>query len=345
MAAFTKYEDRRAWTHVVAAAVVDPAGRILIAERPRHKAHGGLWEFPGGKREHGETPAAALKREFREEVGLELEAGRPLIRVQFEYPERSLILDVWRVDSFVGEAVPREGQQLRWVPPRELREYRFPAANQPVVAALNLPETLWYLPAPAHAHDPVLDHIAEAARAGLRCLLLGPSGPAVGYEATQALRVLEVCRDTGVRLMLKGSISDALRLGAHGVYLDEPALKQVQPGQVPAGLLMAAACHSPLSLEYAARLGADFAVLAPVRAPSANLSGLSSAGAGLGWHRVRKWVRGAALPVFAQGGLCGDDLSRAVECGCQGIVLGDPARAPCAHDGLQALKMGLGQPL
>lgn len=342
MPTFTKYEDRRAWTHVVAAAVIDGAGRVLIAERPKHKAHGGLWEFPGGKREHGETPITALKREFREEVGLELEAGRPLIRVRFDYPERALILDVWRIHGYAGEAVPKEGQRLRWVLPQALFGYEFPAANQPVVAALNLPSVILSLREAEYAEPAVLERLADARRLGPCWVHLMSPETGTGHDAILVARVRELCLDGGLSLMVAGSVGEALRLRAQGVHLDECAMKQVQPGQMPAGLQVAATCHAPLGLEYAARLGLDFAVLAPVHATGPREVHSRN---GVGWHRVRKWVRGAGLPVFAHGGLSPMDLQRAVDCGCQGVMLDASAANLWSSDALSEAQNLLGRPL
>ena len=117
--------------HVAAAAVFDDRQRVLICRRPPHAHQGGLWEFPGGKLEPGETIESALRRELREEVGINVISTRPLIRVHHDYPDRNVLLDVWRVERFSGRAAGHEGQPVRWVLPGELSRYRFPAANPP----------------------------------------------------------------------------------------------------------------------------------------------------------------------------------------------------------------------
>lgn len=99
---------------VLAGALVDGAGRVLLAERPAGKQLAGFWEFPGGKREPGETPLAALARELDEELGIALVDAVPLVEVPWCYQERALLLDAWRVTRWRGEPVPREGQRLQW---------------------------------------------------------------------------------------------------------------------------------------------------------------------------------------------------------------------------------------
>lgn len=111
-------------------------GDILISKRPDHVHQGGLWEFPGGKLEFGESLESALKRELLEELGIELNACQPLVEIQHDYPDKSVLLDVWSVSDFSGVPYGREQQPIRWVAPEALVEYDFPEANQPIIRAI-----------------------------------------------------------------------------------------------------------------------------------------------------------------------------------------------------------------
>ena len=126
--------------HVVAAVIRGADGRILIARRAATQHQGGLWEFPGGKVEAGESVDAALARELREELGIEVSRSRALIKVSHDYPDKQVLLDVWEVTGFTGEPHGAEGQPLAWVSPRDLVNYEFPEANAPIVAAARLPD-------------------------------------------------------------------------------------------------------------------------------------------------------------------------------------------------------------
>lgn len=121
---------------VVAGALYDAQGRVLIAQRPPGKALAGRWEFPGGKLHAGEDPYAGLVRELREELGAEVRAARRLMRYAVEYPGRVVWLDMWMVTSWSGEPHGREGQALQWVEPSRLPEEDILEADQPIVAAL-----------------------------------------------------------------------------------------------------------------------------------------------------------------------------------------------------------------
>ncbi|HSO78893.1 MAG TPA: NUDIX domain-containing protein, partial [Chromatiaceae bacterium] len=100
--------------HVVAGAIQDCQGRVLVARRPLGAHQGGLWEFPGGKLEPGELPLQGLARELEEEVGIRVQATRPLIRLPHDYGDRRLVLEVHRVTAYAGEPIGREGQPLSW---------------------------------------------------------------------------------------------------------------------------------------------------------------------------------------------------------------------------------------
>jgi 8-oxo-dGTP diphosphatase len=124
-------------THVVAAAVIDAAGRVLIAQRPLGKHLAGGWEFPGGKLEPGEDRSAGLARELREELGITLTgAPRPLIRVRHAYGYGEVLIDMWVVRQYSGEPRGLDGQALRWCTPEELESVELLPADAPIVAAL-----------------------------------------------------------------------------------------------------------------------------------------------------------------------------------------------------------------
>jgi 8-oxo-dGTP diphosphatase len=133
--------------HVVAGALYDELGRILITQRPPGKALAGRWEFPGGKLHDGETPYAGLVRELREELGVELRGAERLMRYSVEYPGRTVWLDMWIVSSWSGEVAGLDGQAWKWVSPADLPGEDILEADQPIVEALALRAL------PAHA-DP-----------------------------------------------------------------------------------------------------------------------------------------------------------------------------------------------
>ena len=123
---------------VVACALVDPDGRVLISQRPAGKAMAGLWEFPGGKVEPGETPEETLVRELREELGIDTAASclAPLTFASHGYPDFHLLMPLYVCRRWQGTVVPQEGQAAKWVRARDLRSYPMPPADAPLIAPL-----------------------------------------------------------------------------------------------------------------------------------------------------------------------------------------------------------------
>ena len=122
--------------HVAVGVVLDPLQRILLSRRAAGVHQGGLWEFPGGKVEAGESLADALARELREELDITPRRSTPLLEVRHDYGDKRVFLDVHVVWEFDGEPRALEGQPLAWVEAVDLDSYDFPAANVPIVAAV-----------------------------------------------------------------------------------------------------------------------------------------------------------------------------------------------------------------
>ena len=123
---------------VAACTLLDPDGRVLIAQRPAGKTMAGLWEFPGGKVEAGERPEDTLIRELEEELGILVneQCLAPLTFASHSYPEFHVLMPLYVCRRWIGTVTPREGQQLAWVRPRELRDHPMPPADQPLISHL-----------------------------------------------------------------------------------------------------------------------------------------------------------------------------------------------------------------
>ncbi|MFZ1681967.1 MAG: (deoxy)nucleoside triphosphate pyrophosphohydrolase [Rhizobiaceae bacterium] len=123
---------------VAACALIDADNRVLLAQRPAHKSLGGLWEFPGGKIEAGESPEATLIRELREELGIDVKAPclAPLSFASHAYDEFHLLMPLYICRRFEGTARPLEGQTLKWVRARDLRDHPMPPADIPLIVPL-----------------------------------------------------------------------------------------------------------------------------------------------------------------------------------------------------------------
>ncbi len=123
---------------VAACALLDADGRVLIAQRPAGKSMAGLWEFPGGKVEQGERPEQTLIRELNEELGIIVQEAclSPLTFASHAYAHFHLLMPLYVCRKWDGRIIPREGQEIAWVRPNRLRDYRMPPADEPLIAHL-----------------------------------------------------------------------------------------------------------------------------------------------------------------------------------------------------------------
>ena len=308
--------------HVVAGVITDPRGRILLARRTRGRDLAGLWEFPGGKVDPGETAEQALVRELQEELGIAAEPGEPVIAVPHRYPHKRLCLDVRRIAGYRGTPKGLDGQALAWVPPHKLASYAMPAADRPVVAALEQPDRYLVTPAPdegacGNGDTGWLAALERALETGLRRVQLRPSAATLADAPRWAAlcgRAVALCRDAGTEVLVNHDVALANALGI-GVHLRAAQLPALPRRPLPEGLPVAASCHSLDELRHAERLGCDFAVLGPVR-ETATHPGTP----GLGWPGFAALREHTALPLYAIGGLSPNDIPEARRHGAQGIA-------------------------
>ncbi|MCB2263084.1 MAG: Nudix family hydrolase [Candidatus Thiosymbion ectosymbiont of Robbea hypermnestra] len=301
--------------HVVAGAIADARGRILIARRPGQVHQGGRWEFPGGKLEPGETPVAALARELNEELGIRVLSSRPLIRVRHDYGDRRILLDVRRVVSHEGEPQGHEGQPLAWVHPQAMDPAAFPAADRPVISALRLPERYLITGADPQVPGRFLNRLDRALASGVRLVQLRAHDLRDDHYIHLALGAFQLCTEYGARLLLNRDPALVRELPCHGLHLTARRLTALAHRPWDDRYLVGASCHDARELSQAARLGLDYALLSPVRATHSHPDARP-----LGWLRFAALAEAAGLPVYALGGLGPDDLERAFAHGAQGIA-------------------------
>jgi len=293
----------------------DTAGRVLISRRAEGAHQGGLWEFPGGKLEAGETLCQALDRELREELGVRVLASEPLIQVLHHYPGRSILLDVHRVVRWSGEPQALEGQPLRWVAPAAMTGLEFPAADRPIISALRLPDR--YMITGEDPQDPsrFLRRLDQTLSGGIRLVQFrAPTLPPASYRAL-AGEVQALCHAQGAQVLLNTKLALALELGGDGIHLTSRQLMQLRERPLPTGKWLAASCHERTELERARDLGVDFVVLSPVKPTRTHPRAQP-----MGWERFRVLASAAGVPVYALGGMTPADLPESRRAGGHGIA-------------------------
>ncbi|QDE41689.1 Nudix family hydrolase [Luteibacter pinisoli] len=301
--------------HVLAGVLVDGAGRILIAQRPPGKHLAGMWEFPGGKVEPGEAPMAALERELDEELGIAVDplSFEDLIRVPWNYGERSMLLEAVVVRAWTGEPQALEAAAIDWRLPRDIDPAMLAPADRPILAAIWLPEHYPITPADASvAHASTL--VRAALARGERLLQWRLPGVPVDEVRAGAAALLPEVRRFGAHLLLSRDIEGARALGV-GVHLSSAQVRELGERPLPLGSLVGASCHDPDELALASALGCDFATLSPVEPTQSHPDTPP-----LGWPRFAKWAENASLPVYALGGLAPAEVPMARMHAGQGIA-------------------------
>jgi len=302
--------------HVVAAVISNANGDVLIAKRPDDKHQGGLWEFPGGKLEQSETREQALTRELKEELGIVVDSCTPLIKIRHDYSDKSVLLDVWRVDAFSGEAHGKEGQAIAWVSLDELEQYEFPAANKPIIAAARLPDCYMVTPEPnPEGLAEYLSTLEKALQSGIRLVQYRAKKLPLEQWQSHAKAVIKLCDKYQAKCIVNAGIDDALAISAHGVHLNSQRLFDFQQRPVNKETLLVASCHTEKDLQQAQMVEADFVVLSPVKATASHPEAIP-----LGWQTFSEMVSEVTIPVYGLGGMHVDDIDDARQAGGQGIA-------------------------
>lgn len=309
-------------TEVAAAVFLRPAadmgapGRVeyLLAQRPPGKAYAGYWEFPGGKREPGESLADTCRRELREELGVDCEQIRPWICREFVYPHAHVRLRFFRVLAWRGEMHAHEHTGLVWQRIGEpVAVTPVLPANGPIIKALSLPARYAITCATEHGVETELLRAERALAAGCRLFQIRDKELPVETRQRLAEQLIARARPLGAKVLINSDVELARSVGADGVHLSAGALGNATAR--PDFEWVGASCHDAPSLAQAAALGVDFAVLGPVFSTQTHPGARA-----MGWSAFSTQVETCSLPVFALGGVRPGMLDIAQEHGAHGVA-------------------------
>jgi 8-oxo-dGTP diphosphatase len=299
---------------VAVAVLLRSDGAALLARRPEGRVYSGYWEFPGGKVEAGEPVERALAREIHEELGVEIERATPWITRVFVYPHATVRLHFYRVTAWRGEPRALEHGAIAWQHAGAMEVTPMLPANGPVLRALSLPEEYAITRLAGLGDREFFRRLEARLRSGLKLIQVREKDLARAAIEDFARRVLSHARLHGARVLVNSDVELARGIGADGVHL---TAAQVQSLHVRPDLpWCGASCHSAEELRRAEGLGADFAVLGPVRATPSHPDSVP-----LGWERFRQAIAGTSIPVYALGGLAPGDRERAQSCGAHGLAM------------------------
>ncbi|MCW8933350.1 MAG: Nudix family hydrolase [Gammaproteobacteria bacterium] len=300
--------------HVAVAIILNHNKEVLVSLRAKDSHQGGLWEFPGGKLEQSETVREALKREIYEELNITVLSARSFKKIEFQYPEKTVLLDVWLIQSFTGEAVGAEGQQIKWQAINDLRAEDFPAANRAIINSLQLPDKYMITGPYTDINDFVLK-LESSLKSGISLVQLRCKKSSEDEYKKLANKAISLCKSYNAKILLNTTDKLYSSFDADGLHLTSQMLNSIQQRPISGNLLLSVSCHTLDEIKKAKQLNADIILLSPVKETTSH-PGVQ----GIGWEKFKHLSKDIEYPVYALGGMSANDMADAKNNGAQGIA-------------------------
>lgn len=303
------------FVHVAVAVIVNDLNQVLISKRPEHAHQGGLWEFPGGKIEADESVEQALVREINEELNIQIQHPRPLIKIEHHYSDKSVVLDVWLIKDFHGNPVGAEDQPIKWELISDLKAVDFPKANVAIINALQLPD-LYMISGRFDSAEEFESILKKSLSQGdrivqLRCKEIHDAEKYLQLAASAKI----ICEQYAAKLILNTSLDNFNQSLADGLHLNSQSLFIYKNRPIASDKWLSVSCHNEQEIKQAEKLKADIILLSPVNETTSH-PGVK----GIGWQKFSTMVRSCACPVYALGGMKISDREISRSAGAQGIA-------------------------
>lgn len=300
--------------HVAVGVLIDQQQRVLVALRNANVHQGGLWEFPGGKCEAGEHVSDALRREFFEEIGIEITKDAPLCDIRHDYGDKQVWLEVRRILSYTGQPSGKEGQAIRWLRLSALDAKQFPAANKAIIERIRLPDRI-AITGKAKDESDFLDRFDRAVHMGVSTVHLRQGVMPEQVFASLVLRCQQRSLDLSVKLVVNTSLSVFEKFTGPGLHVSSSLLQSLHERPVANDVSFSASCHCVEQLQQAQAISADYVFLSPVATTRSHPEQTP-----LGWETFADLVSSSTVPIYALGGMTAQDISLALSYGAAGIA-------------------------
>ena len=306
--------------YVSVGVIYNETGDILISQRKEKTHMGGFWEFPGGKVEAGETPEQALSRELKEELDIFPVNYELMTCISHKYSEKKLLLHVWKVFTFHGLPVGREGQSIKWIKKDALVNYAFPPASLPVLSSLRLPDT-YAITGHFSSLEDLQTSVSHQLKQGIRLIRFRADTLNADTYLHAAQTLSEMCHQFKAQLLITGEPELLNEPWCNGIHLKaKTAMNLYRSGwQYPGDRLcskwLAASCHNMEEVNIAEAIGVHFITLSPIRITASHRGAVP-----LGAAAAEEITRKTTLPVYWLGGMGVRHKSQALAASAQGVA-------------------------
>ena len=291
-------------------------GQVLISQRPDRVHMGGLWEFPGGKLEAGESFKSALRRELYEEVGISITGIKKMIDYSFAYQDRNIFFQAFKVLAYRGNVEAREKQIVKWVDKKQLCSEDFPPANKAVLKAIRLPSE-YMIADQARLGGDLMATVEKNLQAGVSiCQYRAQQSNKTDY-VSMATQLRDLCAQYNAQMISNCDLDWVSDISPHGAHLTSRRLAgefKNFTGEATARFF-SASCHTAQEVEMANQLEVDCVLIGPVLKTSSHPAVKS-----LGWKNFSDLCIRAGRPVYALGGMNHEHKANALVYGAQGIA-------------------------
>ena len=303
--------------HVVVGILYDVSGdKVLITKRTEKQFLTGYWEFPGGKVENDEDSFTALRREFYEELGVNLKSAKRLMKISHDYTEKNVLLDVWEIDEWEGEPISREGQEMIWSHKNNLFEYKFPEADKHIIKTLQLPNIYGISEKYYKDFSHLFSIVKNYFNSGLKIFQLRLQLDANNISKKNIEELYKESKRNNSILIFNGSASDVEQYAIDGIHLKSKELLKYDSRPISEDYILGASCHNEAELKQANKLCVDYAFISPVFVTKSHPQKNP-----LGWSNFHQLAEQANFPVYALGGMSIADLKKAKENGAYGVAM------------------------
>jgi 8-oxo-dGTP diphosphatase len=290
--------------------------KVLITKRTANQHLAGYWEFPGGKIKNNEDTITALSRELYEELGIVVITGNQLTTVSYDYPDKSVLLDVWQVSEWSGTPTGKENQELVWSDINNLANYKFPEANKHITQSLSLSPIYLLSPLSFTYDSRSISVLKECFSSGVKVfqLRLDPNNKSEIEFLINELNDLVERYD--VKLILNDNPASLANYNISGIHLNSSELLSYETRPVGQEYILGASCHDEIELLHAEKINVNYAFLSPVFNTSSHPDKKA-----IGWSEFYNISKKVSFPVYALGGMSPCDLDEAKKNNAFGVAM------------------------